>query len=115
MKKFAFTSSLFFALNCLGSVVRAEACPPNNPSGLSENTLCIRHHLSLFKKENIDHGSGVYAHHGPTVDPLRPGVGTPFNDKKLEGNEFYTSVSVGDKTQGIRVETNKGTVYTKSK
>ena len=93
----------------------SEECPPNNPAGVNEDTLCIKHHSSLFKKKNIDFGSGVNAHYGPAVDPLRPGIGTPFNDKKLGGNEFYSSVSAGDQVNGIRVETNKGKVYMKSR
>ena len=106
---------LFCSLFYFAASSRPEECSPNNPSGVNEDTLCIKHHSSLFKKRNIDHGSGVNAHYGPPVDPLKPGVGTPFNDKKLDGNEFYTSVSVGDKTKGIRVETNKGTIYYKSR
>ena len=97
------------------SFVLSEECMPNDPGGVNENTLCIRHYISIIKKKNIDYGSGVYAHYGAEVDPLKPGIGTPFNDQKLEENEFYTSVSVGDNSNGIRVETNKGTIYTKLK
>ena len=106
---------LFCGLISFASSSRSEECSPNNPSGVNEDTLCIKHHSSLFKKKKVDVGSGMNAHYGPPVDPLRPGFGTPFNDKKLDQNEFFSSVSVGDKTKGIRVETNKGTVYYKSR
>ena len=108
---FLFFCSLYYSAHSSFS----EECSPNNPTGVNQDTLCIKHHSSLFKKKNTDFGSGVNAHYGPSVDPLRPGIGTPFNDKKLVGNEFYSSVSAGDQTNGIRVETNKGKVYKKSR
>ena len=111
-----FLPLLFFCgLSSLAPSSFSEECSPNNPTGVNEDTLCIKHYSSLFKKKNIDFGSGVNAHYGPSVDPLRPGIGTPFNDKKLGGNEFYSSVSAGDQTNGIRVETNKGRVYVNSR
>ena len=115
MTKYLLSFLLFCSFHSAEIFVRSEECSPNNPTGVNENTLCIKHYAPLFKKKNIDKGSGVNAHYGPAVDPLRPIVGTPFNDKKLGGNEFYSSVSAGDQSNGIRVETNKGRVYFKSR
>jgi len=115
MKKIYLSFLFYCSLYFLAPPSFSEECSPNNPSGVNENTLCIKHYSSLFKKKNIDFGSGVNAHYGPPIDPLRPGIGTPFNDKRLDGNEFYSSVSAGDQVNGIRVETNKGKVYMKSR
>ena len=85
-----------------------ENCPPDNPQGIAENTLCIKHYLPIINPKNVDYGRGHLSHHGYTVRPERPGVGFIFRDKLLPKGEFYTNVSVGDESGGIRVETNTG-------
>lgn len=91
----------------------AENCPPSNPSGVNENTLCIKHYIDIIDSEYIDYGSGRLSHFGTPTNPLRPGVGTIIKDKPLPSNEFYTKVSAGDLAQGegVIVETNKGEFF----
>lgn len=89
----------------------AEACPPSNPSGLNENTLCIKHYIDVIETKYIDYGSGRISHFGEADNALRPGVGTIFRDTPLPSNEFYTRVTVGDSIQGVKVETNKGRIF----
>ena len=96
----------FFALKSY-----AQSCPPNNPTGLNEDTLCIKHYIDIINPNSIDRGSGTLSHFGPAIDPIRPNVGTIFKDNPLPSNEFYTNVSAGDLHQGIRIETNKGRVF----
>ena len=92
----------------------AESCPPSNPSGLNENTLCIKHYIDIIEPKYIDYGSGRISHFGESDDALRPDVGTIFRDKPLPSNGFYTGVTAGDlggSIQGIKVETNKGRIF----
>ena len=91
----------------------ADTCPPSNPSGVDENTLCIKHYIDIIDSKYIDYGAGRLSHFGEPTNPLRPGVGTIIKDKPLPSNEFYTKVSAGDLTQGegVIVETNKGEFF----
>ena len=91
----------------------AETCPPSNPSGVNENTLCIKHYIDIIDSKYIDYGSGRLSHFGEPTNPLRPSVGTIIRDEPLPSNEFYTKVSAGDLTQGegVIVETNKGEFF----
>ena len=93
----------------------ADACPPSNPSGLNENTLCIKHYIDIIESKYIDYGSGTLSHFGEPSNPLRPGVGTIIRDKPLPSNEYYKKVITGDlpddRGEGVIVETNKGEFF----
>ena len=112
MKYFFLFISLLFA-NFYTIEAYANKCRPNNPNGVQENTLCIKHYINKIKKAHVDFGRGIYSHHGLSLDPLKPESGTYFQDKRFSNNEFYTKVGAGDESNGIIVETNKGRVFSK--
>ena len=103
----------FFLVLFQSNEALADTCPPSNPSGVNENTLCINHYIDIIDSKYIDYGAGRLSHFGEPTNPLRPGVGTIIKDKPLPSNEFYTKVSAGDLIQGegVIVETNKGEFF----
>lgn len=104
--------TLFFVLFQPNEAL-ADTCPPSNPSGVDENTLCIKHYIDIIDPKYIDSGAGRLSHFGAPTNPLRPDVGAIIRDKPFSSNEFYTKVSTGDLPQGegVKVETNKGEFF----
>ena len=94
------------------SILLADECSRNTSTGVNENTLCIKHYINEIDPDHIDYGSGMNAHHGPSVDPLRPNVGTYIQEKKFKNNEYYIEVKTGDSVDGVRIKTNKGRIFT---
>jgi len=113
MKALNFTIKLYIFLFLTTNIIlKADTCSPNNPDGVNENTLCIKHYINEIDSDHIDYGSGMNAHYGPPMDPRRPNIGTYIQEKKFKKNEYYTEVTTGDGVNGVRVKTNKGRIFT---
>ena len=101
-----------FTIICLSAsfsiIAKADICNPHDPEGLNPNTLCIKHYHQNYGNQYFINGTGSTAYQGKSNDFRYPGKQIIKSPLK---NDFFTSVSTGDKSNGILIKTNKGNVY----
>lgn len=88
--------------------IYADPCPPNDPEGLNPSTLCNKDYTNILPIKYQTYGVGSSAYYGPAIDINTPGtkiINTPL------ASDFFTSVEVGDISDGIRLTTNSGKTF----
>ena len=107
--KWTLISLLLFINPNNSNFVKADICNPHDPNGENPDTLCIKHYHQNFGNEFQHTGNGSSAFYGKSNDLRYPGkkvISQPLQD------DYFTSVSAGDKSNGVMIQTSKGKIYT---
>ena len=108
LKIFWFTVIIIYTYSSTSNFVKSDICTPHDPNGQNPDTLCIKHFHQNFGSQFQQLGVGSSAYYGKSTNLRYPGK--RIIRKPLD-SDFFTSVSAGDKSNGILIKTNKGNVY----
>ena len=107
MKVYYLLSIIIFN-SILNNQIRAEQCIPSDPLGENPGNLCPNQYMPHIDRKFHVIGHGTAAFQGASNDIRYPGkkvINSPIR------SDFFTNVSSGDNSNGVRIMTNNGKVF----